>query len=389
MYDVIVAGGGPAGAMTAKECADRGLDTLLLEQRENGPQSICAGGIGAFWLEEAGLDIPSEVINNKINSVRVSLLNPRSHPIDGVTIYKDDVEEYIGRDIPLGYVVNRREFDKWLLEDKAVNAGATVEKGVKVDLMDDKDIGKGEVDGAEVTAQDGEEMKILDSRYAVDARGADNDMANHVCYQEIVDLNWDVDIELVFDPALLPEGYFWLFNYGDDKYKLGAGTTLRNQAQGDINIKTKVVDFKRELGITGEIHRKEGGLVGTGPIKKTSVQNVLLAGDRKNLASSLTGGGIYPALVSGQVAGEVLSNDSPEEYHEALIHKIGGWEDRQDKARDIVTSLDRDEMVRFLDAMRGYKFKTANPVSEFWSLLPYLLKKDPVLFLKLVWRMIF
>ena len=33
-YDVIVVGAGPGGSMAAKTCAERGLDVLLIEKRQ-------------------------------------------------------------------------------------------------------------------------------------------------------------------------------------------------------------------------------------------------------------------------------------------------------------------------------------------------------------------
>jgi len=44
-YDVIVVGAGPSGSITAKECAESGLKTLLLDKYIFPRQKICAGGI--------------------------------------------------------------------------------------------------------------------------------------------------------------------------------------------------------------------------------------------------------------------------------------------------------------------------------------------------------
>ena len=42
-YDVIVVGGGPAGSSAAITCAERGLDTLLVERGEVGKHKPCGG----------------------------------------------------------------------------------------------------------------------------------------------------------------------------------------------------------------------------------------------------------------------------------------------------------------------------------------------------------
>src|SRR5437870_7235808 len=44
--DVIVVGGGPAGAMAAMTLAARGVSTLLLDKKRFPPDKPCAGGIG-------------------------------------------------------------------------------------------------------------------------------------------------------------------------------------------------------------------------------------------------------------------------------------------------------------------------------------------------------
>ncbi|HEX7343339.1 MAG TPA: FAD-dependent oxidoreductase, partial [bacterium] len=51
-YDVIVVGGGPAGAMAAKSAAQGGASTLLLEKdRELGLPVRCAEAVGRKSLD--------------------------------------------------------------------------------------------------------------------------------------------------------------------------------------------------------------------------------------------------------------------------------------------------------------------------------------------------
>jgi len=44
MYDVIVAGAGPAGSTAARLCAEHGLRTLLLEKERIPREKPCARG---------------------------------------------------------------------------------------------------------------------------------------------------------------------------------------------------------------------------------------------------------------------------------------------------------------------------------------------------------
>src|SRR5659263_171188 len=50
-YDVIVVGAGPGGSITAKTCAEAGLNVLLIEKRQEiGDPVRCAEGLGKEGL---------------------------------------------------------------------------------------------------------------------------------------------------------------------------------------------------------------------------------------------------------------------------------------------------------------------------------------------------
>jgi flavin-dependent dehydrogenase len=46
-FDVLVVGAGPAGSTAARECADRGLSTALLDRAEFPRDKPCGGGVTA------------------------------------------------------------------------------------------------------------------------------------------------------------------------------------------------------------------------------------------------------------------------------------------------------------------------------------------------------
>lgn len=66
MYDVIVAGAGPAGTVGAKRCAEKGLKTLLIERRRLPRDKVCCGLImgrlAKTMVEEGFAELPREIV---------------------------------------------------------------------------------------------------------------------------------------------------------------------------------------------------------------------------------------------------------------------------------------------------------------------------------------
>src|SRR5215468_1304816 len=73
MHDVAIVGGGPAGLLTARRCAEAGLDVALLEEDpEIGQPTHCTGIIS---LETAVLaKIPEDIVLSRLEHAR--LLSP-------------------------------------------------------------------------------------------------------------------------------------------------------------------------------------------------------------------------------------------------------------------------------------------------------------------------
>ncbi|RLE31382.1 NAD(P)/FAD-dependent oxidoreductase, partial [Candidatus Acetothermia bacterium] len=67
-YDVVVVGGGPAGALTAAAAAERGAKVLLLERSPRAP-ARCTGLIGPRAVDL--LRVPESLILREIRGVRV------------------------------------------------------------------------------------------------------------------------------------------------------------------------------------------------------------------------------------------------------------------------------------------------------------------------------
>ena len=52
MYDVIVAGGGPAGSIAAQKCVRKGFRTLLVERKRLPSDKVCPGMVMEPWAND-------------------------------------------------------------------------------------------------------------------------------------------------------------------------------------------------------------------------------------------------------------------------------------------------------------------------------------------------
>jgi flavin-dependent dehydrogenase len=127
-HDVLVVGGGPAGAATAYWLAGRGHDVAVLEKKTFPREKACGDGLtprAVKQLRDMGLE-PTlarfhrfEGLRALAHGIRLDLEWP-DHP---------DYPSY-------GYVVRRRELDQ-LVARRAVDAGATIRGYVRSPMHDD------------------------------------------------------------------------------------------------------------------------------------------------------------------------------------------------------------------------------------------------------------
>ena len=107
-YDVAVIGGGPSGAVAARELAKAGVSTILVERNLDNVKP-CGGAIPLGLIEE--FNIPAELIEKKLSRMRAR--SPKGRIIEML--------------MPNGYVgmVRREKFDSYL-RSEAEKAGAVI-----------------------------------------------------------------------------------------------------------------------------------------------------------------------------------------------------------------------------------------------------------------------
>lgn len=292
IYDVIVAGGGPAGSAAARTAAMRGMDVLILEKIPFPRYKPCGGALSLKALSMLDCPLPPGIQERKITGARVH--------------YRELVaERHKGYEIT--WLINRSAFDQHLL-DKALLSGAEVKTEKVLGFRD-----SGE--SVSVQTKDG----IYKSRFLVLASGCQDALNKEiagpesresmgVCLVSEIEAEEEKIVEslgsaLDIHFGVAGGGYGWIFPHRG-YYSVGIGglsSSLPHPRQA-------MRCFLMENGFP-EASRLSGHLIPQGGNRRrVALGRVLLAGDAAGFVDPFTGEGIYYALASGKIAGEMVDD---------------------------------------------------------------------------------
>lgn len=380
-YDVIVIGGGPGGSIAAKTAAEKGLDVLLVEKRQEiGTPVRCAEGVSKESISEL-IDIDKKWIAAEVGGAKV--ISP-----DGTEI--NMTEEMAGSEV--GYVLERKIFDRYLAR-MASKAGADVivkttatgleRKGKEVEVsfwkMGDEFTEKAKI----VVGADGIESRV--GKWA----GIDTTLKRdelEVCVQYLM-------TGIDFDPTycyfwfgrdIAPGGYAWLFPKGDSTANVGLGVLPR---MAERSAKEYLDDLVKSKFGEGEIiEMLAGGVPIKGSIETAVTDNMMLVGDAARHADPITGGGIINAMRGGSFAGSVAagavesgnySRKALEEYDSLWKNDFGANLHRNRVLQQKLINLDDKNLNMLAHSISGYnleEFSVKKIVTE-------LIRKNP----RLLW----
>jgi flavin-dependent dehydrogenase len=155
MLDVIVVGGGPAGAAAGKNCAELGLRTLLLERRKLPRDKVCSGMVIG--------SVAKGVLHREFGNVPETILCSPRH-LSGFSFHVPGIGDETADDrIALAW---RRDLDHWMIR-VAQGRGMALQEGAEV--LDIRRTAKGYT--LQVRAVGGEKTWI-ESRFVIGADGA-------------------------------------------------------------------------------------------------------------------------------------------------------------------------------------------------------------------------
>ena len=322
-YDVVVVGGGPAGAATGYWLASAGHDVLLIERKTFPRDKTCGDGLtprAVKQLADMGL-APSLERFHRYEGLRATAhgrsieMTWPSHPI-----YPSH-----------GYVVKRRDLDE-MVADHAVAAGAKLSTGTEAlaPILD-----RGFVQGAVVQRKGASGTEEIRARYVVVADGANSRFGRALGTTREREFPYGTAIRSYWESPLHDEpwiesaldvkdrngnpmpGYGWIFPVGDGTVNVGIGllSTFRDfKSVNTTNILNEYVATAPgywELKPDGATCKPTSGrLPMGGSVGPKAGPTYLVVGDAAGMVNPFNGEGIDYAYETGRMAAQIL--------HEAL-----------------------------------------------------------------------
>ncbi len=304
-YDVLIIGGGPAGAIAAKTAVGKGLSACIVEKRQAiGAPVRCAEGIGKEALHEFIEPDPRWI---SAEMTGAGIVAP-----DGFFMKLESA--MAGNKV--GYILDRKFFDRELVW-KAAEAGADVAvksracapiiedgvvRGAKVDFCGKITSVRAHV----VIAADGVESKF--SKWC----GIDTTVPLREIMSSVQYVMTDIDIDptstvFYLGNEVAPEGYLWVFPKGRRSANVGIGISGRKSGEGH-RAKDYLDKFVKKTFPHGKmIEYIPGGVSVCRPLDCTVADGLIIAGDAARVVDPLTGGGIYNAMFTGRLAAETAA----------------------------------------------------------------------------------
>lgn len=320
--DVLVIGGGPAGASTAIASAKKGLSTILIEEdKKIGAPVQCAEGIGTYLFKYMPFEIPKQQLSWKIY---------------GMYFWADDIAIKKEGKIWSGYSIDRIKWDQWLSK-QAEKQGVKIYTNTKLKSLKFED--KYEVKKA-IAISNGEIIEF-EPKYIVGADGPESTVINclnirkkdsiygYVKSYEMENLNlkYPHHDQLYFG-NFAPKAYAYIFPLSKTRANIGVGTiNEKNGLDELLNDFSKVDIVKKQISKGEKIIEKSGVAPISNLTEKLTYGNVFLVGDAANQNIKPFLEGNIPAIICGNILGNFIysvdkNEVNPEKYDKIVNRKF-------------------------------------------------------------------
>lgn len=343
-YDVIVAGGGMAGLITASSIAhySKGNARILVVDR-NPPTDPGKKTINGWTCGDA---VSKRSIDYLANNVGIRYTSPElEHPVQGVLVFSPDHETKVLFEGE-GYILNRKLLPRRQVDD-AKKLGVDFAFGITCDRLYSEDgfvrgvIGRNTIENTPfkktakmVVDSAGSATKLrpnLPFKSKIEREINRDDLESTGRY--IFEFEKGVEDKTWFDPKyaiihldqyLAPGGYSWTFPKGERKVNIGLGVQkkaldLRNQKYGRKDGLQDLIDeyvrankaIAKPVQNPGEVDL--GNTKGSWQVSVRRHNDCLVAngyaivGDAAWMARPIDAGGIGPAIYASVILGKVVS----------------------------------------------------------------------------------
>ena len=287
MNDVIVAGAGPAGNIAAYKMSRMGYDVSVLDLRETLGDKLCTGIVGRECVERFPPD-EADVLREAQSAIVISP-SGKSHRI--------------AKEKPQAYVIDRVAFVASLAR-RASEAGASYRLGERIVAIEPSN------SGLSIRTASRTGTGRYETRMVIIASGfrspllrmvglAPQDRIDYMVgtQAEVLASNL-VDTEVYLGDGVAPGSFGWLVPFSEERALVGL--VSRHRLNGHMG------SFMSGLTQMGKIRSvtkqpKQWGIP-IRPLPRTFADRVLVAGDAAGFVKPTTGGGIYYALLSGEIA---------------------------------------------------------------------------------------
>ncbi|HIG26126.1 MAG TPA: geranylgeranyl reductase family protein [Acidimicrobiia bacterium] len=321
VYDLLIVGGGPAGAATAYWAAQAGLDVVFVERKVFPRDKTCGDGVpprAVHQLEEMGL--ADELAKyHKFDGLR-AIAHGRT-----LEMKWPDHEVFPSH----GYVVRRYDLDAFVA-DNAVEAGATLLMGTEAvrPMTDAND----QITGAVVLDKASDTEHEIRARYLVIADGANSRFGRALGTARDKSFPMGIAIRGYFESPLHDDpwiessldvrdrqgnampGYGWIFPVGNGTINVGIGLLSTFRDYKSINTSHLFEEFAYSLpehwqiDPTSPIAPPTGGrLPMAGSVGPKAGPNWLVVGDAAGSVNPFNGEGIDYAYETGRLAAGLIA----------------------------------------------------------------------------------
>src|SRR5260221_9555990 len=307
LHDVIVVGSGPGGAVAASVLASRGKSVLMVDRQAFPRDKVCGDGLPLSvmtLLHDLGLDVrQSDFEYRPIRSL--SITGPAGQTL---TTHENRPDAF-------SMTSRRYSFDN-MLHRHAVKSGAKFEVMHVHGPLLDKDgqhvVGIVERKGKTHVEHEAKLVIAADGASSVIARALNARIATAdstaIAVRAYGKLKQDMPscVYFYFLKSLLP-GYAWIFPVANGYANIGVYLDNRTYQNGNRSLEDSLAEFQADLPPEFALD-VDPATIQTWPLpiwtgwQSRTAKGVLFVGDAGSFINAITGGGIYTAMVTGQLA---------------------------------------------------------------------------------------